>query len=65
MLNKFNDIYGKKLHLFMVKQRFIYSKTKESHNFKIFLTKLAFTNARKLIKGCDLLECFCLKSRKK
>ena len=44
--------------MFMVKTSF---KTKESHDFKIFLTKLSFTNARKLIKGCDLLECFCLK----
>ena len=48
MLNRFNAIYGK---------NFI----KESYNFKIALTKLFFTNARKLIKGYDLLECFCLK----
>ena len=41
----------------MVKTSF---KTKESYNFKIALTKLFFTNARKVIKGYDLLECFCL-----
>ena len=47
--------------LFVVKTSF---KTKESYNFKIALTKLFFTNARKLIKGYDLLECFCLKQKK-
>ena len=47
--------------IFMVKTLF---KTKESYNFKIVLTKLFFTNARKLIKGYDLLEWFCLKEKK-
>ena len=44
--------------LFMVKTSF---KTKESYNFKIALTKLFFTNAR---KGYDLLECFLFKVEK-
>ena len=47
--------------IFMVKTSF---KTKESYNFKIVLTKLFFTNARNLIKGYDLLECFLFKVEK-
>ena len=47
--------------LFMVKASF---KTKESYNFKIALTKLFFTNARKLIKGYDSVDFFLFKVEK-